>query len=138
MTDLLINGNWIEGEGPELISTNPADQAVLYQCHAASECQTHDAIEAAKEAQVDWSMRSEDDRFGLARAFGKHLQQNKDELAVLISQEVGKPHWEALTEVAACIGKVEASIAAMKERRGDTVMPASSGLQALAGTVPWE
>jgi succinylglutamic semialdehyde dehydrogenase len=51
------------------------------------------------------------------------LEQGKLQLAELISQEVGKPLWESLTEVGAMIGKIAISVKAFEDRCGTRQSP---------------
>jgi succinylglutamic semialdehyde dehydrogenase len=53
-----------------------------------------------------------------SRAYAEELVARREDLARLISRETGKLLWEARTEVAAMIGKVEISIRAQAERAG--------------------
>ncbi len=61
-----------------------------------------------------------DNRFAIARRFAELVNQRKEELAKLITVEVGKPLWEARTEVAAVVGKIANSIDAILKRRWTT------------------
>ena len=73
----------------------------------------------ARNAFPEWSRRPLLDRIALLRSYANQLTVRKTELAKLISQEVGKPDWEALTEVQSMIGKVELSIEAHFKRCSD-------------------
>jgi succinylglutamic semialdehyde dehydrogenase len=59
------------------------------------------------------------DRIAFLNKFAGILGNHKDELAKLISSEIGKPFWEAKTEVAAMIAKIDISIEAHKERSSE-------------------
>ena len=54
------------------------------------------------------------------RHFLENLRTEKPALLEIISEETGKPRWEAATEVDAMIGKVELSLRALEERRHPT------------------
>jgi succinylglutamic semialdehyde dehydrogenase len=86
----------------------------------ASIPQVDEAIDAANIAFGSWSELPLDDRFGIARRFADLMTHKKEELARLISLEVGKPLWEARTEVTAAVGKVANSIDAILKRRWTT------------------
>ncbi len=64
------------------------------------------AIDAARRAWPAWRDASAEERTGLLRRFGLELEADKENLARLIALEVGKPLWEARTEVAALLGKI--------------------------------
>jgi succinylglutamic semialdehyde dehydrogenase len=64
------------------------------------------AVEAARRAWPAWRDASAEDRAGLLRRFALEIERDKEELARLIALEVGKPLWEARTEVAAMQAKI--------------------------------
>lgn len=118
MTDLYIDGNWIVGNGPPRLRRSPANENISWSGHDAGPNQVAKAIESAAAAGRAWSATSLDDRFAIARRFAEQLTQQSDAIACCISEQVGKPIWEAKTEVGASIAKVELSIAALGERCG--------------------
>lgn len=61
-----------------------------------------------------------DERIAICMRFRDQLKANGEELALLISQEVGKPLWEARTEVASMANKVDISVQAYHARTGIT------------------
>jgi succinylglutamic semialdehyde dehydrogenase len=73
----------------------------------------------AREAFPAWAARPFMERIGFLRQFGKALDAHKQTLAETIAREIGKPLWEARTEVGAMIGKVEISIRAHEQRCGE-------------------
>ena len=117
---LLINGQWIIGQGDPFERRSPVDDQVTSSGNLASFDQVDAAFAAAANAFPVWRERSLDDRFAIARRFAELVNQKKEELARLISVEVGKPLWESRTEVAAVIGKVTNSIEALLKRRWTT------------------
>ena len=100
----------------QLISTNPADGSIVWQGSAAAHDEIDPAVALARRTFPGWSARPIDDRIHFLRQFAKVLEIRKEGLASLIAREIGKPLWEARTEVAAMIGKVEISIHAYRER----------------------
>jgi succinylglutamic semialdehyde dehydrogenase len=66
-----------------------------------------------------WSHTPLAEREALLRGFAQKLEFLRSDIAEAISREVGKPRWEALTEVTAMIGKIEFSIAAYTRRCGE-------------------
>src|SRR5690554_3614719 len=115
---VLINNQWQEGNGPSLSSLNPATGEVFWQGNAADEAQVASAVEAARAASTGWSRAGFEYRVAIARRFGELLGEHKEAMARCIASETGKPFWEALTEVAAMMGKVEISVKAYNERTG--------------------
>lgn len=97
-------------------SYNPATGSVVWQGKAASSEDVENAVDKAHSAGVSWKKLAFDERAGFCRKFAKALLEKKDAFARTISEEMGKPFWESLTEVQAMINKVEISIEAYKER----------------------
>lgn len=111
-----IDGQWVVGKGSDFISLNPATGETLWQGHQASSEQVHEAVAAAQTAFRTWSTFSLEQRISVLQRFTTELEKHKDEFADLISQETGKPLWEALTEVNAMLGKTAISIEAYEDR----------------------
>ncbi|MCF7689415.1 MAG: succinylglutamate-semialdehyde dehydrogenase [Cephaloticoccus sp.] len=97
-------------------SLNPATGEIVWTGEAAGISQVNAAIECARAAGRDWASRPHAEREQQLREFALVLTARKAELAGAISREVGKPTWEALTEVQTMIGKVEVSIKAHAQR----------------------
>ena len=116
----LIGDQWISGDGEAFQRCTPAGDRVVCAGQMASLEQVDEAIDAASLAFGSWSELALDDRFAIARRFADLVNQKREELARLISMEVGKPLWEARTEVAAVVGKVTNSIDAILKRRWTT------------------
>jgi succinylglutamic semialdehyde dehydrogenase len=73
-------------------------------------------VAAAREAQPAWAAHSVSYRVEALRRFANVVRKKEAKFAELISRETGKPFWEARTEVAAVVNKVEISIGAYAER----------------------
>jgi succinylglutamic semialdehyde dehydrogenase len=97
-------------------STNPATGETVWNGPAADAPEVDRAVRRARAAFGDWSRRTLTEREALVRAFARLLEARQTALAEAISREVGKPAWEALTEVQTMIGKVELSIKARMQR----------------------
>jgi len=93
-------------------SLNPATGETVWSGEAASAEAVDQAIARARAARRDWERRPLEERAALLREFASVLATRKSVVADAISREVGKPTWEALTEVQTMIGKVELSIKA--------------------------
>ncbi len=124
---LYIDGRWTEALGPLLISTNPYSEEKLWEGNCAQEENIDKAVEAAQRAFPIWSNLDIKERKKYLQEFAKELEQQKKDLASLISQETGKPLWESLTEVSAMISKVDISFKAYEERCGEASAPMEDG-----------
>ncbi|NVK41998.1 MAG: succinylglutamate-semialdehyde dehydrogenase [Oceanospirillaceae bacterium] len=124
---LFINGEWLAGTGEPLESRNPATADLLWQGNAATADQIDAAVSAARNAFEGWADRTFAERADLCRRFAERLGERKEALADAIGRETGKPMWEARTEIAAMIGKVEISIRAHDERTGSRESEVAGG-----------
>lgn len=131
----LINGDWQPGAADELISTCPANEAVVWQGRAAASAQVTAAFAAARRACGPWWDQPVEHRIEIVQNFATLVTQSSDELALLIARETGKPIWESKTEVAAVAGKIGVSVAAFRERR-DTTAFDMAGTQAVTRFKP--
>lgn len=113
---LYLDGRWVKGEGEAFFSHSPIDGSLVGVCQEASPGQLFQALEAAKKAQRQWRLASYQTRVDLLLRCQAAMKESFDQLSSLISQEMGKPLWEAKTEVAASLAKFEASIEAYQER----------------------
>jgi len=123
MNQHFVDGVWINGSGAMFSSVNPVTQQTVWQGCAAGSVEVDRAIIAARGAFATWSMTALEDRLAIVRAFAKRLGEEQASFAALIGRETGKPLWEAVTEVATMIAKVEISIKAYIERTGDKATP---------------
>ncbi|MEZ0539148.1 NAD-dependent succinate-semialdehyde dehydrogenase [Fibrella arboris] len=86
-------------------SLNPytGEPFATYQTHTAT--QTDQRLATALQAFTDWSNRSFAHRAGLFRQLAAVLRKKQDELALLITNEMGKTLAEAQAEVEKCAGQ---------------------------------
>ena len=73
-------------------------------------------VEAARATWPAWAAHSVAYRIESVRRFANVVRKRENEFAELIAKETGKPFWEARTEVAAVVNKVEISVEAYAER----------------------
>src|SRR5262245_24063938 len=97
-------------------SYNPATNQIVWEGKEASGSDVSQALEKAQKAFLSWKRLSFEERAGYCIRFAEQLGKNKELLASSISEEMGKPLWESLTEVQAMINKVDISIQAYQER----------------------
>ncbi len=125
MASHFIDNEWLEGNGAEFDSINPATGVTFRAYRAGSAVEVDRAVSAARRAFESWSLLPVEKRIEHVTAFAELLKKEKagadSSLAQIISQETGKPLWESLTELDAMINKIPLSIQAMKERRSAVV-----------------
>ncbi|MEX2223458.1 MAG: NAD-dependent succinate-semialdehyde dehydrogenase [Candidatus Rokuibacteriota bacterium] len=88
-------------------SVNPATGEVLETLEAASKAQIEQAVGRAHAAFLEWRTRSFADRAALMRAAAKELRSSKDQHALTMTREMGKPITQAEAEVEKCAGTCE-------------------------------
>jgi succinylglutamic semialdehyde dehydrogenase len=69
-----------------------------------------DAVESARNAFQAWRKTPATERANFLKAYQAAIKRREDELAETIAREVGKPLWEARTEVATMLNKVDITI----------------------------
>ncbi|WP_240223755.1 succinylglutamate-semialdehyde dehydrogenase [Rheinheimera hassiensis] len=122
-----INNQWLGGEGKEFTSLDPVKNTQVWQGKAATAAQVDTAVQVARKAQYDWAGLSFDERVAVVKKFAEQLTNNKEAMALTIASETGKALWEARTEVAAMIGKIDISVRAYQERTGTKENPMPQG-----------
>jgi 1-pyrroline-5-carboxylate dehydrogenase len=85
------------GETFDVLS--PADQSVLCRVHEATPADVDDAVAAAAAAAPGWAATPWQERIALLRAAADLISDRSNELAALMSMEVGKNRLEALGDV---------------------------------------
>lgn len=126
-----INGQWLSGQGESLQKHNPVNGDLLWEGVAANTTQVEQACSAARAAFPAWAKRPFAERQAIVEKFAALLDANKEALTVTISQETGKPRWEAATEITAMVNKISISIKAYHTRTGETHTPMPDGAATL-------
>jgi succinate-semialdehyde dehydrogenase/glutarate-semialdehyde dehydrogenase len=93
----LIDGKWV-GEGVDVIH-NPATGALIAKVPRLGEAQAVDAIEAAARAFPLWARRTAKERGAVLRRWFELIIANRDDIALIMTSEQGKPLAEARGEV---------------------------------------
>jgi len=90
--NLPIGGEWVPASGDHTIEVvNPASEEILGRIPEGSAEDVDRAVAAARNAFEAWSTTALEDRVELCTQISLRLQQRQEELAALISQEVGSP-----------------------------------------------
>jgi succinylglutamic semialdehyde dehydrogenase len=122
-----INGEWIEGRGPELVTVDPSTGAQTWASNASTGEDVARAVQAAHDAFEDWALRPLQERIAICQRFRDLLKEHNEDLAAIIAQEVGKPLWEARTEVTTMANKIDISIQSHAARTGETASRVADG-----------
>jgi succinate-semialdehyde dehydrogenase/glutarate-semialdehyde dehydrogenase len=98
---LYIGGEWIDAsEGRTLPVEDPATGEALCEVADANPADAMRALDAAVEAQADWAKVPPIDRGEILRKGFEKLTERADELALLMTLEMGKPVAESKAEIA--------------------------------------
>jgi succinylglutamic semialdehyde dehydrogenase len=108
----------------KLVSTDPATGEEIWSGELGD---PNFEVEAARATWPAWAAHSVAYRIEAVRRFANVVRKRENEFAELISKETGKPFWEARTEVAAVVNKVEISIEAYAERTPQRKLEAALG-----------
>ena len=89
---LYIDGSWVEPNGEGRIEViNPASERVIGSVPVGSESDANAAIEAARAAFTGWSESTIDERSNYLNLLSSALKDRGEEMAELITSEVGTP-----------------------------------------------
>lgn len=95
-----IDGKWVSSDSGKTITvTNPFDGKVIGHVPQCGKTETARAIEAANGAWNAWKHLSAKERSDLLWAWAHLIDQFKDDLALIMTQEQGKPLAEAKGEI---------------------------------------
>lgn len=141
-----INGKAAEACGGESFDVrNPATGEVLEQVPRGTEDDAALAVEAAVLAFEDWACASPQQRVSVLYRAAGISRQRKEELAVLLTREQGKPLAEARNEIEGFVSVLEYYCGLAGSLRGDFIPVPGNGyaftikkpLGACAAIIPW-
>ncbi|MBU5263590.1 methylmalonate-semialdehyde dehydrogenase [Bacillus atrophaeus] len=126
-----INGEWVESKTDKYEDVvNPATKEVLCQVPISTKEDIDYAVEKASQAFKKWSKVAVPRRARILFNYQQLLQQNKEELARLITLENGKNTTEALGEVGRGIENVEFAAGAPSLMMGDSLASIATDVEA--------
>ncbi|MEC8366558.1 MAG: NAD-dependent succinate-semialdehyde dehydrogenase, partial [Pseudomonadota bacterium] len=100
-TDAYVNGTWTAAPGGKRFAvTNPANGETVAEVADLGTAETTAAIDAAVPAQKAWAARTAKDRAMVMRKWYELIMANAEDLAVILTTEMGKPIAEARGEIA--------------------------------------
>jgi acyl-CoA reductase-like NAD-dependent aldehyde dehydrogenase len=97
--DAYIGGEWVPGDGEEIEVRSPATDELLGTVNASSPTQVEAAVRAAAEAFPAWRKVSLLERVELCRVAFAICMERADEIAEMITKEVGKTIRESREEM---------------------------------------
>jgi len=125
-TDAFIDGRWVAADSQSRFDVvNPADGKVFATVADCGRNETERAIVAAYAAGRNWAARPAQERSSLLRGWYNLIIERADELALLLTREMGKPLKEARGEILYGASYIEWFAEEAKRAYGD-VIPAPS------------
>ena len=95
-----INGAWVDAKsGKSFEVVNPSNGQVIVSVPDLDVNDARIAIDAAHEAFPDWSKKTAKERSIILNQFYKLMLENADDLAAILTAEMGKPLAEAKGEI---------------------------------------
>ena len=121
-TRAFVGGEWIlADDGGGFPVTNPARGDVICTLPNLGRAETARAIDAAKAAQKLWAARTGKDRANVLRSLFNLMIANADDLALILTAEMGKPKAEARGEILYGAAYVEWFAEEAKRVYGETI-----------------
>jgi len=122
-----INGEWRDAiNGETLEVSNPANNDVLGTAPKMGATETQEAIDAAAEALKSWKKTTAKERSDILRRWFELMLEHKEDLAMIMTLEQGKPLAEARGEIVYAASFIEWFAEEGKRVYGD-VIPATQG-----------
>ncbi|TGK52629.1 NAD-dependent succinate-semialdehyde dehydrogenase [Leptospira bouyouniensis] len=117
-----IGGVWCPAENKkEILVQNPATGETIGNIPHSTEKDTLVAIRSAKAAFDDWKSRPAKERAGILRKWFQLMMENQEDLALIMTQEQGKPLTEARGEIAYAASYIEWFGEEAKRHYGDII-----------------
>ncbi len=117
-----LNGKWVDADNNAVIEvSNPANGEILGSIPNMGPAETRRAIEAANAAFPGWRALTAKQRAAYMRCWYDLIQENKDDLALMMTLEQGKPLAEAAGEVQYAAAFIEWFAEEAKRAYGDVI-----------------
>jgi succinylglutamic semialdehyde dehydrogenase len=126
-----INGEWLAGSGAELATIDPSTGRQTWTSNESTADDVQRAAEAARAHFEQWALTPLAQRVAVCTRFRDLLKEDAEELAAIIAEEVGKPLWEARTEVATMANKIDISVQSYNARTGESATQVADGTAVL-------
>lgn len=99
-TQSLIDNQWVDATDRTTIDvTNPFDSQVIATIPSLEKSQVIDAVAIAHKAQIDWAQKTANERAAILNNWADLIDQNKEDLATIMTAEQGKPITESRGEI---------------------------------------
>ena len=120
-TQAYVNGEWVDGDEGTFDVTDPATGDVVAQVADLSRAQVAAAIEHAQSAQKAWAKLAAKERSQVLRKWFDLMMAAQEDLAIILTAEMGKPLAEARGEIGYGASFVEFFAEQAKRIYGETI-----------------
>ena len=116
-------GSWLSSSSASsaIPVLNPSTAAVIGHIPAVTAEQLHSAVLASYEAQKGWAAKTATERAAVLRRWFGLMQQHELDLGAIMTCEQGKPHREAVGEIAYAAGFLEVYASEATRQFGDII-----------------
>lgn len=141
-----IGGAWYPLEGAKLEVVNPWNGKRIAEVADSSEQEATRAVEAAKLAQKEWQLKPAKARSAVLKRWFELVVEHKEDLAIILTSEQGKPISEARAEIQYGANYIEWFAEQIKRVEGSVIPSASPAQQIItlkqpvgvvAAITPW-
>ncbi len=129
-----VNGAWV-GDG-EIAVTNPATGETLASVPRFGTREAREAIEAAEAAFKPWAKKTAKERSKILRRWYDLMIENKEDLALIMTSEQGKPLTESRGEIDYAANFIEFFAEEAKRIYGDTIPSHKADARIVVGKQP--
>ena len=120
-TQAYVNGEWVDGDEGTFDVTDPATGDVVAQVADLSRAQVAAAIGHAQSAQKAWAILAAKERSQVLRKWFDLMMAAQEDLAIILTAEMGKPLAEARGEIGYGASFVEFFAEQAKRIYGETI-----------------
>ncbi len=132
-----VAGRWIAADGGKTVEvTDPATGETIGTVPNCGKAETKRAIEAAHAAQPAWAAKTAAERAEILHTLARLIRENREELAMLLTVEQGKPLAELRGEVSFSAAYVQWFAEEARRVYGDIIPSPWAGRQILVQKQP--
>lgn len=115
---------------------NPATESVIAKYSYMTDAEANSAVTKCHEAYLKWRHTSLKERSKIIKAIGKALLSNKDKLASIMTEEMGKLLRQGVQEIELCAGICEYTATKGAESLKDDVRELENGGKGIVSYLP--
>jgi malonate-semialdehyde dehydrogenase (acetylating) / methylmalonate-semialdehyde dehydrogenase len=124
-----VGGRWVSGEGEgRLDVVNPSTGDLLARSPIADGADVDKVVKVAQAAQLDWAETPPQARARALYRLRDALEDNRKDLAELVTRDMGKTGDDAYAEVGRAIESVETAMAGVPNLRGSVLEGIARGV----------